>query len=706
MSRSFVVQYAEMRRYLAEYLRAQGSDIGRNNAKEKLARLSERQYGELSTDVYDEIKRREINSAPFLAVRTDFTQKRNQARQKLATLPDFRFQELAAEVFYEMGRRMPEVAQEVDGGAGRQNTSAGRTLGRERSPVSPPRAAFPPPPSYPAPNGLPGPRSTSPGREKGLPKTPTGNSRAEVAGAVNDFMRKPRDRSPGSSTTPNGRIVPTRGASRGAAPRITDRSMDRDRTELPGMRVERARIAREERQAREALGGAERNRLEPSRMDSGASVTSDNTRDLERVRTKYEAEITSLKVQLKRETDAANEAMKMAEDLERERKAKKEVTRKYDDLLTDYATLQEELKLRDETIEKMRSEVKDGSSELLQDIQLLSAKNQKLQEEKDKDSDIIRQLRSEIDRLKSETTSEPSTPRTRNDSAKGDLFFGADGENEDPKFMAFQDAAERFIRAANGTNPTEVVVTMKSVVLTVKRITEDASRLESQAQSSKDYAALEAERERVSDELADLVIIAKQHAASYNKDDVNVVEDGIRRVDQSVRALLQVMEQVEKRADKSGNSATLGRSLKRKSDDSIRDDPRAPRDSVNVTPLEVVDLKMYIEEETDNIVALITDLLGHLRAGKVASSLTCVENIQGTISNIVAETRLTQPQLDLDTRDEVDVIITLMEAAAEELANLGSDLKSDDRNKSIKQRIGTTSYEVAKHVKALLSLFE
>lgn len=90
----------------------------RSNAREKLTRLSKLQFAELSTDVHDELKRRQLNAegsrtTPYLQGRNDFHPKRNQARQKLATLPKNRFRDLASDVFFELERRFPEFPAEL-----------------------------------------------------------------------------------------------------------------------------------------------------------------------------------------------------------------------------------------------------------------------------------------------------------------------------------------------------------------------------------------------------------------------------------------------------------------------------------------------------------------------------------------------------------------------------------------------------------------
>jgi hypothetical protein len=97
-----------------------------NKARDKLLRLSPVQFHELSTDVFDELQRRQalapINGRPpprdrvppFLQPRQDFHEKRNQARQKLSSLVTPRFKDLATDVFCELERRFPQFARPHD----------------------------------------------------------------------------------------------------------------------------------------------------------------------------------------------------------------------------------------------------------------------------------------------------------------------------------------------------------------------------------------------------------------------------------------------------------------------------------------------------------------------------------------------------------------------------------------------------------------
>lgn len=119
---SLFEHYTALKRYLASFLRDETGNPRPNRARDKLLRLSPVQFLELSTDVYDELLRRQSASGarrsgpggtvqegapPFLMPEENFHPKRNQARQKLSTLPPTRFRDLATDVFFELERRFP-----------------------------------------------------------------------------------------------------------------------------------------------------------------------------------------------------------------------------------------------------------------------------------------------------------------------------------------------------------------------------------------------------------------------------------------------------------------------------------------------------------------------------------------------------------------------------------------------------------------------
>ena len=163
MEENLAHHYNILRRYLAQSLRDEKGNVRPNRARDKLLRLSAVQFQELSTDVFDELQRRQAqenprqppNSVPpYLLPKDTFHPKRNQARQKLATLPPSRFRDLATDVFYELERRFPHFAgRRIDrtgspnpnmiGPPSRQGTPNGYRPGSRGGPGGP---GGPPPP--------------------------------------------------------------------------------------------------------------------------------------------------------------------------------------------------------------------------------------------------------------------------------------------------------------------------------------------------------------------------------------------------------------------------------------------------------------------------------------------------------------------------------------------------------------------------------
>ncbi|KAL4878396.1 hypothetical protein BJY04DRAFT_195932 [Aspergillus karnatakaensis] len=144
--------YSVLRRFLFASYRDERAGRKSNKAQDKLLRLSPTQFHELSTDVYDELLRRQQampspnrpprpEVPPFLPPRGDFHEKRNQARQKLASLQHQRFRDLAGDVFNELERRFPQFPEKESRRASPAPSLRGRPPPNAYGP-----GGYPPPP--------------------------------------------------------------------------------------------------------------------------------------------------------------------------------------------------------------------------------------------------------------------------------------------------------------------------------------------------------------------------------------------------------------------------------------------------------------------------------------------------------------------------------------------------------------------------------
>ncbi|KAJ0419258.1 hypothetical protein BJY00DRAFT_164983 [Aspergillus carlsbadensis] len=160
--------YSALRRFLFASYRDERASRKSSKAQDKLLRLSPTQFHELSTDVYDELLRRQQampspnrpprpDVPPFLPPRNDFHEKRNQARQKLASLQHQRFRDLAGDVFNELERRFPQFPDKES----RRASPAPSLRGR-------------PPPNAYGPQGYPPPPGSRRSQSRGPPRAGRG----------------------------------------------------------------------------------------------------------------------------------------------------------------------------------------------------------------------------------------------------------------------------------------------------------------------------------------------------------------------------------------------------------------------------------------------------------------------------------------------------------------------------------------------------
>ncbi|KAL1966579.1 hypothetical protein VTN77DRAFT_3990 [Rasamsonia byssochlamydoides] len=202
MEESLAQHYHALRRFLGNPYQSERASMKTNKARDKLLRLSPTQFHELSTDVYDELVRRQQAAGgpgrpprpdvpPFLPPREDFHEKRNQARQKLASLQPQRFRDLSTDVFCELERRFPQFAGPDM--PPRMGSPAPSLRG------GPPRGSGPPNGYRPGSNGYP---------PNGFPGGPRPSSRG------------PGGRGYPSGGPPNGRFPPRQQSLGGGSPPI------------------------------------------------------------------------------------------------------------------------------------------------------------------------------------------------------------------------------------------------------------------------------------------------------------------------------------------------------------------------------------------------------------------------------------------------------------------------------------------------------
>lgn len=468
-----------------------------NKARDKLLRLSPVQFHELSTDVFDELQRRQAaaplpgrpprqqNVPPFLQPRTDFHEKRNQARQKLSTLQAPRFRDLSTDVFCELERRFPQFAR-PDGtrrDSSRSQSRAGVASVSSRDGL----------------NGFPGPAKTQPFGVSG----PQGyQHRQDSVTSVPQF-----DNPPPSSDY--GRPMAKQFQSNTITPNKSMMVEDEDDTQVSESRYDRSSDAfglesslTSPRSDRDTSATSQSGASLPSNPKPNPPAVTDLQNKLAQLEAKLESKDDELQ-QLVRQSDdwtstkrSLEEKLEQAENLNNS--LQEEIERlkadqahpsgedvlwktKYLQLDHDHGALQEQLtqqrELTEEVarqgqvyLEEMRTMAESGGGNFEREEKLQAEVN-KLQEEVKEWKGRYVKARTQ---LRSVRTSSLGLSIPRPDASRDAApLQDRNGLVKDVHVTRFQISIDELLRIARSDTPQAVLDHMKTVVLAVRGITSD-----------------------------------------------------------------------------------------------------------------------------------------------------------------------------------------------------------------------------------------
>ncbi|KAL8739125.1 MAG: hypothetical protein Q9181_000154 [Wetmoreana brouardii] len=513
MEEALSQHYAILKRYLAQSLRDEKGNAKPNRARDKLLRLSPVQFQELSTDVYDELLRRQSAAGQqtngpgqvpsYLLPKDNFHPKRNQARQKLATLPPPRFRDLATDVFYELERRFPRFM--------------GGDITRNGSPAPSMRG---PPSRVGTPNGMrPGSRGQGPpaGPGYGQPRNASLGSQVMAGlgipgvGGPDDAYGRPTAKTFQSST-----IIPNKSTmveddddqtgpedNEDSRSELSRRRMDTSTTSRSvGAGNERDKKAIAEFEARVDDLQAKIERLETTVRDRDGEIS--DLRQAKDGKDQINQEWTNLQSKLENKlVDAQNLNKNLKSELERvksnqtttERQLRSEldeVARRGDSSESEWKTRYEGLnRMHQELQEELRQQqittrgVKEEAAGFLNEMKMLSERSNQTYE---REESLLRQMqrlegqvndwKSRYARAKAQfrtlrTSSVPLQQAELEQLGKARELVQEDGLVADVHVTQFQVAVDELLRSARTSNPENVLPQVRQVVIAVRQIIQD-----------------------------------------------------------------------------------------------------------------------------------------------------------------------------------------------------------------------------------------
>ncbi|KAH6845283.1 hypothetical protein B0I37DRAFT_310882 [Chaetomium sp. MPI-CAGE-AT-0009] len=562
--------YVSLKRFLSATSRDGNPKPPPNKARDKLQRLTSVQFLELSTDVYDELKRREAASrvppgAPpgsgppdYLLPEENFHPKRNQARQKLSSLGPPRFRDLATDVFCELERRFPRFAGPDVPRVGSPMSVRGGPQSRSQTPVNgmggyrrrpseassvrsgrgmptPLQAGFPIPPSP----GLP------PNGDYGRPMPKQFQSNTIVPNK-STMVEEDDDAISPTSPDPNAPY----GMQRSEGQSESDKKLVEEyeqqirdlREKLDGMEDT---LKRKDDELNGALDGE---RSKAAAVDS-AKHEWDNTRanleeklaeaqelndslqrEIDRLRGEHASETQELRDQLEQAKNASTSGPSGAADaeLERENKALRMALEEQEQVTEEVRREAQEFLREMRTISQQSGATWDRQSEMEKTIESLENEVREWQNRYARTKTQLRDMRGSSAGL---TAEQDASKYVRE---KG--FVEDTGLVKDIHVTKFQLAIDDLLRQARA-DPERVVDAMKAVVVSVRRITKD---IDTSAQNGEAAMQYQKPKSRVSSTANNMITASKNFASSAGISPVSLLDAAASHLVAAVIELLRV----------------------------------------------------------------------------------------------------------------------------------------------------------------------
>ncbi|KAL6876673.1 hypothetical protein J3F83DRAFT_414004 [Trichoderma novae-zelandiae] len=538
-----------------------------NKARDKLLRLSPVQFFELSTDVYDELMRRQAaarippnapNVPPaFLLPEKTFHPKRNQARQRLSSLGPPRFRDLAADVFHELERRFPQFVGGDIPRVGSSMSNPGGPMNRTGTPVNgndyPPRGQS----RVRRPSGASSIRGPPPIDTYGVPPSPS---------LPNGNYARPMPRLP----TQNNTIVPNKStmieedddgaddygvgesSDHGQGPSEAEKKAIEDyeaqvkelSSKLESMQVEikkkeeEMNSLRDQQQSGTSAKDEEKQEWAEARSDLEGKLTEAEKlsnslkQELERVREEHENETRQLREQVRQSVSMMSSAS-VNEDLQRENDE-----------------LRHSLQQQQQVTEEARAEAR----EFLREMRQLSQQSGSTYEKQAELEKTIEQLEREVREWRNRYAKTKTQIRSLRGSSAGfsvdgdatklpsdNTLLDENGRVRDVHVTQYQMAIDELLQKVRDDNPENVIDAMKAVVVSVRRITRDLD--ESAPRGSEASQQQQGKlRARISATANSLITVSRSFAASAGITPISLVDAAASHLTVAIIEMLRAVK--------------------------------------------------------------------------------------------------------------------------------------------------------------------
>lgn len=453
------------------------------------------------------------------------------------------------------------------------------------------------------------------------------------------------------------------------------------------------------------------NMVKTPRPDKPAA---DSNRDLENMKYEYELKISSMAKRIRMlelsmdSQDKNNPDTGKNGDRDRQNRMK-QIQEEYKELDDRYIQLSKEHKEQQEAVREVKAEIK----QLIDELKNLSSKNETLRIQNETAESTIRSLTEETKVWK--TKYESINMELRSFKVKSvhldhqDLskeYFlkpTANGAIGHQFIIEYQTAIDELMKSSRSSKPTDVLLSMRTIVMACKSITTEVEDYEVKVGlSAANQASLYEIKKRFSNELSNLLAAAKVYAGGMGISPVSLVDAAAGSLTVTIVELVKLLGM----RPVSDNDGYSGNPMQQSHNQSQSNKKPSSNNEKAMSPNQ---LSQFLKTETDHIVSSVQNLLSALRSsdGNLYEIITSIVNI---VSNIVGLSKSTFSVGEgLKYRNQGGVILDDLDRCNNKIIQIRDTAftKSPEAANAIaKRNLAQESYEIAKYTKELINMLD
>ncbi|KAI8370242.1 hypothetical protein BD560DRAFT_396821 [Blakeslea trispora] len=375
----------------------------------------------------------------------------------------------------------------------------------------------------------------------------------------------------------------------------------------------------------------------------------------------------------------------------------KQMQQEYDQLDKQYNQLSRDHQEQQRAVREVKNEMK----QLIEEIKNLSVKNEELRSEKEKADTQIKAMADEMKawKRKYETISmelrsfKVKSISLENANVPSELLLkpSSKGAIAHQYIIDFQTAIDELMRTSRSSKPTDVLMSMRVIVMACKSITTEVENHETQVElSSHTQEQLYDIKKRFSNELANLLAASKAYASGMGITPVSLIDAAANNLTSTIVDLVRLlgMKPIESFQSES---------------------PYHLSSSQNSNIMSPSELSQFLKAETDHIVSSVQNLLNALRSSD-SSLYNIITSIIDIVSNIVHTSKITFSNGEgVRYKNQGHVILNDLDNCNSKIIRIRDTSFSNspqNANAIAKRNLAQESYEIAKYTKELIGMLD